>query len=83
MRIPTPFSNFLEMLAILLIPAALCYTFGSMVGDTRQGWAILAAMTILFVGFLAVAEYSELQGNPAFTALGVDQTAWLCIPAAT
>ena len=71
---PTPFSNFLAMLAIFLIPAALCYTFGSMVGDTRQGWAILAAMTILFVGFLAVAEYAEQQGNPAFTALGVDQT---------
>jgi len=72
---PTPFSNFLEMLAIFLIPAALCYTFGSMVGDTRQGWAILAAMTLLFVGFLAVAEYAEHQGNPAFTALGVDQSA--------
>ncbi len=70
---PTPFTNFLEMLAIFLIPAALCYTFGSMVGDTRQGWAILAAMTLLFVGFLAVAEYAEQQGNPAFTALGVDQ----------
>jgi K+-transporting ATPase ATPase A chain len=70
---PTPFSNFLAMLAIFLIPAALCYTFGSMVGDTRQGWAILVAMTILFVGFLAVAEYAEQSGNPAFTALGVDQ----------
>ncbi len=72
---PTPFSNFLEMLAILLIPAGLCYTFGSMVGDTRQGWAILAAMTVILVGFLAVAEYQELQGNPALTALGVDQNA--------
>jgi potassium-transporting ATPase potassium-binding subunit len=72
---PTPFANFLEMLAIFLIPAGLCYTFGSMVGDTRQGWAILAAMTLLFVGFLAVAEYAERQGNPAFTALGVNQTA--------
>jgi K+-transporting ATPase ATPase A chain len=72
---PTPFSNFLAMLAIFLIPGALCYTFGAMVGDTRQGWAILAAMTILFVGFLAVAEYQEQQGNPAFTALGVDQAA--------
>ena len=70
---PTPFSNFLAMLAIFVIPAGLCYTFGSMVGDTRQGWAILVAMTILFVGFLAVAEYAEQQGNPAFTALGVDQ----------
>ncbi len=72
---PTPFANFLEMLAILLIPAGLCYTFGSMVGDTRQGWAILAAMTVIFVAFLAAAEYQELQGNPAFTALGVDQNA--------
>ncbi len=70
---PTPFSNFLAMLAMFIIPAGLCYTFGSMVGDTRQGWAILAAMTIVFVGFLAVAEYAEQQGNPAFTALGVDQ----------
>ncbi|MGA8863944.1 MAG: potassium-transporting ATPase subunit KdpA [Gallionella sp.] len=70
---PTPFSNFVTMLAILLIPAALCYTFGSMVGDTRQGWAFLVAMTLMFAGFLAVAEYSELHGNPAFTALGVDQ----------
>ncbi|MEJ1958216.1 MAG: potassium-transporting ATPase subunit KdpA [Nitrosomonadales bacterium] len=72
---PTPFSNFLAMIAMFLIPAALCYTFGSMVGDTRQGWAILVAMTLLFVGFLAVAEYAENQGNPAFTALGVDQSA--------
>ena len=71
---PTPFTNFLQMLAIFLIPAALCYTFGSMVGDTRQGWAILAAMTVLFAGFLAVAEISEQQGNPAFAALGVDQS---------
>ena len=52
---PTPLSNFLEMLAILLIPAALCYTFGKMVGDTRQGWAILAAMTLIFVVLLACA----------------------------
>lgn len=72
---PTPFSNFLAMIAMFVIPAALCYTFGSMVGDTRQGWAILLAMTLMFVGFLAVAEYAEQSGNPAFTALGVDQTA--------
>src|SRR5215471_18197983 len=50
----TPLTNFLEMLAILLIAAALCYTFGVMVGDTRQGWAVLAAMTIVLVGFLAL-----------------------------
>ncbi|MBY0579425.1 MAG: potassium-transporting ATPase subunit KdpA [Burkholderiales bacterium] len=72
---PTPLSNFLQMLMMILIPAALCYTFGKMVGDTRQGWAILAAMVLIFVGFLAVAEYAEQAGNPAFTALGVDQAA--------
>ena len=71
---PTPFSNFMTMLAILLIPGALCYTFGMMVGDRRQGWAIFAAMTLLFVGFLAVTEYAEQQANPAFATLGVDQT---------
>ena len=72
---PTPLSNFLEMLAILLIPAALCYTFGKMVGDTRQGWAILAAMTILFVALLAVCVGAEQVGNPALDKLGVDQVA--------
>jgi K+-transporting ATPase ATPase A chain len=72
---PTPLSNFLEMLAILLIPAALCYTFGAMVGDTRQGWALLAAMTIIFVVLLGVAVWAEQGGNPAFAALGVDQQA--------
>lgn len=71
---PTPLSNFLAMLAMFLIPAGLCYTFGSMVGDTRQGWAVLAAMTLLFVGFLAVAEFAEQQGNPVFATLGVDQS---------
>jgi K+-transporting ATPase ATPase A chain len=71
---PTPLSNFIEMLSILLIPAALCYTFGKMVGDTRQGWAILAAMTIIFVALLAVAVWSEQSSNPALTVLGVDQT---------
>jgi K+-transporting ATPase ATPase A chain len=71
---PTPLSNFFEMLAILLIPAALCYTFGKMVRDTRQGWAVLAAMTIIFVPLLALAVGSEAAGNPQFSALGVDQT---------
>jgi K+-transporting ATPase ATPase A chain len=71
---PTPLANFLEVLAILLIPAALCYTFGSMVGDTRQGWAILAAMTLVFVVLLGVCAWAENQGNPQLTALGVDQT---------
>jgi K+-transporting ATPase ATPase A chain len=72
---PTPFSNFLEMLAILVISAALCYTFGKMVGDTRQGWAILAAMTAIFVVMLGVAVWSEQSGNPALAAFGVDQGA--------
>jgi len=69
---PTPLSNFLEMLAILLIPAALCYTFGRMVGDTRQGWAILAAMTIILASFLGLAFWAEQHGSPAMNALGVD-----------
>ena len=72
---PTPFANFLEMLAILLIPAALCYTFGKMVGDTRKGWAILAAMTILFVAMLSVSVWAEQRGNPDISKLGVDQVA--------
>jgi K+-transporting ATPase ATPase A chain len=71
----TPLSNFFEMLSILLIGAALCYTFGAMVGDTRQGWAVLAAMTIVFVALLGVAVVSEQAGNPALAALGVDQAA--------
>ena len=72
---PTPLSNFFEMLAIIIIPAALTYTFGRMVGDTRQGWAVFAAMTILFVSLLAIAVHSEQQGNPLVAKLGVDQTA--------
>ncbi len=72
---PTPLSNFFEMLAILLIAAALCYTFGKMVGDTRQGWAILAAMTVIFVLLLALCIGSEQAGNPAFENMGIDQTA--------
>ena len=72
---PTPLSNFLEMLAILLIPASLCYTFGKMVKDTKQGWALLTAMTLIFVVMLSVAVWAEQSGNPMFTKLGVDQTA--------
>jgi K+-transporting ATPase ATPase A chain len=63
------------MLAILLISGALCYTFGKMVRDTRQGWAVLAAMTVIFVVLLGVAEFSEQAGNPLLTQLGVDQVA--------
>jgi K+-transporting ATPase ATPase A chain len=72
---PTPLSNFLEMLAILLIPAALCYTFGRMVGDTRKGWALLAAMTIIFVAMLSVAVWAEQSGNPSLEGLNIDQSA--------
>src|SRR5437870_10001041 len=71
---PTPLSNFLELLAILLIPAALCYTFGVMVRDTRQGWVLLAAMTVIFVAMLAVAAVAEQRGA-VFVKQGVDHTA--------
>lgn len=69
---PTPFSNFLEMLAILLIPAALCYTFGKMVNDTRQGWAVLIAMMIIMVPLIFVTTHAEQQIAPALTHLGID-----------
>jgi potassium-transporting ATPase potassium-binding subunit len=72
---PTAFSNFLEMLAMVIIPAALTYTFGRMVGDTRQGWAILAAMLILFVFLGSTAIHNEQLGNPKVAALDVDQIA--------
>jgi len=65
---PTPLSNFLEVLAILLIPAALCYSFGRMVGDTRQGWAVLAAMLVLWVPLLGLTAWAEGRGNPAYPA---------------
>ena len=71
---PTPLSNFFEDLAILLIPGALCYTFGKMVKDTRQGWAVLAAMTAILVVLLFGCYLAEQSGNPAFTRLGVDQS---------
>src|SRR6185503_12636626 len=77
---PTPLSNFLEMLSILLIPAALCHTFGRMVGDTRQGWAVLAAMTAIFVALLGLCVWAEYGGNPRLAALGVDQTASAVTP---
>ncbi len=72
---PTPFSNLVEMLSILLIAAALCFTFGRMVNDMRQGWAVFAAMTVIFVVLLGVALQSEQAGNPTISKLGVDQTA--------
>jgi K+-transporting ATPase ATPase A chain len=71
---PTPLTNFLEVLAILLIPAALCYTFGKMVGDTRQGWALLSAMTIIFMVMMSVCVWSEQAGNPALNNMNINQT---------
>lgn len=72
---PTPLSNFAEMVAILLIPAAFCSMFGRMVRDMRQGVAIFAAMGILFLGALALTYGSEVGGNPAFAQLPVEQPA--------
>jgi potassium-transporting ATPase potassium-binding subunit len=71
---PTPLSNFIEMLAMLLIPTAFCYSFGVMVNDRRQGWAILTAMFLLFIPMVYLAAISELKGNPTFNQLGIDQT---------
>jgi K+-transporting ATPase ATPase A chain len=71
---PTPLANYLQMLAIFLIPAALTYQFGLMAGDTRQGWAIFACMSLLFLGGFLTANYFEQKGNPILTAHGVDQT---------
>jgi potassium-transporting ATPase potassium-binding subunit len=72
---PSALTNFLQMLAMLLIPAALTYTFGRMVGDTRQGWALLAAMALMFVALAALAMSRELAGNAHMAQLPVDQTA--------
>lgn len=69
---PTPLSNLLQLLAILLIPASLCYTFGMMVGDRRQGWVILAAMFVVFAPLLAISIWAEHQPNPILTSLGVE-----------
>ena len=66
-------TNFVQMLAIFIIPAALCFTFGRMVGDGRQGWAVLAAMTVLFVVLATFLMWSELHANPMLANLGIDQ----------
>lgn len=71
---PTPFSNFLESLSILWIAAGLCFTFGEMVKDRRQGWAVFAAMTLIFTPCLAVTAAAEQAGNPVFASMGVDQS---------
>jgi len=70
---PTPASNFLEMIAILLLPGSLCFTFGKMVGDQRQGRALFAAMLLIFVPFLVTCVTCEESGNPNLTAAGADQ----------
>lgn len=72
---PTALTNFVQMLAILLIPVALCFAFGRVVGDLRQGWAVLAAMTVLFVAAVVVIIPAEQAGNPLLQPLGVDQMA--------
>jgi K+-transporting ATPase ATPase A chain len=74
---PTPISNFFELLSILVISAALCYTFGAMIDDTRQGWAVLAAMFAIFLPLLALCYWSEQAGTPALAAAGADQQAGL------
>ena len=71
---PTPLSNFLEMIAILLIPAALCHTFGRVVGDRRQGWAMFVAMALVFVLMSVIVIRAEQLGNPSVSAAGVDQS---------
>jgi K+-transporting ATPase ATPase A chain len=72
---PTPLSNFAEMLAILLIPAALCITFGRMLGDRKQGWALIAAMMVILIPLLGVCLLSEQAGNISFRQMNVDQSA--------
>ena len=72
---PTALTNFVQMLAIFLIPTALVFMFGRLVGDMRQGWVVLAAMTAIFVVAVVVVTQQEQQGNPLLTALGADQVA--------
>jgi potassium-transporting ATPase potassium-binding subunit len=72
---PTPFSNFLEMIYIFIIPAGLTYTFGKMVKDTRQGWALFAAMSIVFFAGVFVVYPAEQSGNPNLTKLGLEDAA--------
>ena len=72
---PTALSNLLQMIAIFLIPAGLCFAFGRVVGDMRQGWAVLAAMTVMFVIAVVAIISAEHAGNPLFASLGVDQAA--------
>jgi K+-transporting ATPase ATPase A chain len=77
---PTPISNFIQLLSIFVIPAGLTYTFGKMVKDTRQGWAIFAAMSVLFLAGVLVAYAAEQSGNPILTSLGVESRATAAQP---
>jgi K+-transporting ATPase ATPase A chain len=72
---PTPLSNFIQLLSIFVIPAGLTYTFGKMVKDTRQGWAIFAAMSVLFLAGVFVAYPAEQSGNPILSSLGIENHA--------
>ena len=72
---PTPLSNFVQMLSIFLIPGALCLTFGNLVGDRRQGWAVLTAMTLMFAVMAYFAMHFEQQGNPLLGKMGLDMGA--------
>ncbi|QDT71832.1 potassium-transporting ATPase subunit KdpA [Lacipirellula limnantheis] len=72
---PTPLANFLEVLAILVIPVALCYTFGVMVGDVRQGWAVLAAMFVIFIPLTVGVMLAEQAGVPQYAGMGADDVA--------
>lgn len=72
---PTPFTNFIQMLLIFVIPAGLTYMFGKMARDTKQGWAIFAAMSVLFLVGVGVAYYAEAQANPALNGMGIHQLA--------
>jgi K+-transporting ATPase ATPase A chain len=71
---PTPVSNLLQMLAMFLIPAAFCFAFGRLVGDMRQGWAVLAAMTLIFIVLTCIVLYAEQQIHPGLQALHIDQS---------
>ena len=77
---PTPLSNFMLMLGQMVIPVSLTYTFGKMVGDSQQGWMLLAVMMVFLLVFTGVAYAAEAAGNPAIAALGVDQAATLTNP---
>jgi K+-transporting ATPase ATPase A chain len=72
---PTPLANFVQMVSIFVIPAALCFVFGHVVGDRRQGWAVFIAMTLLFIVSVLIIVPAEQGGNPLLTPLGVDQSA--------